>query len=71
MRSVGGANHCQGRLEGFRRAGLNCATVEIVPGNYSPWKERSFILFSVTAWDCKAAAVVSGLFMDRTGFWPV
>ena len=49
--------HCQNRLEGFRRTGLKCATVEFVPGNYSPWKERLFILFSVTAWDCKAAVM--------------
>ena len=44
---------------------MNCATVKFVPGNYSPWKERQFMLFSVTAWDCKAAVVVAGLFMDR------
>ena len=43
---------------------MNCATVEFVSGDYSPWKERLFILFSVTAWDCKAAVVVAGLFMD-------
>ena len=41
------SGHCQSQLEGFRRTGLNCATVEFVPGNYSPWKERLFILWHV------------------------
>ena len=53
MRSVGGAHQ---RLA-TARADLNYATVDFVPGDCSPWKERLFILFGVTAWDCKAAVV--------------
>ena len=57
--------HCQSRLEGFRGACLDYAGVKFVPGDCSRWKERLFVLFSVTAWDFKAAVVVAGLFMDR------
>ena len=53
--------HCQSRLEGYGGAGLDYAGVKFVPGNYGSWEERLFVLFSVIAWDFKAAVVVSGL----------
>ena len=39
-------------------------SVKLVPGDYSSWEKRLFVLFCVITWNFKAAVMVSGLVVD-------